>query len=273
LSDYDRGADPGADIRFVGGPEAQTPSTKQHFIQAYMDRWRMKYDDVLFIDDTMSEVLSLKGICRTLHVPTKGMNPQMIADICQLVAVPESQNQQRSVQQGESARADVHGGFWDLISAMQNVEFAPRARTSTEASVGILNRGDPAVTACKDDRCQVWSKSNNAWCRGVVMGQDGPMIRVEFTTVDGNVFSKSLPVGCEDLRIEKAVTREAPLGPGSSVNHAHWSSQPLSRQASGNGGVRLVEANSDDEGKSCFLNHTKDRDNRRVREGGPCCTQ
>jgi len=88
--DYDLTADPGQDICFIGGPECQIPASKQEFVQTYMIQRRLSFDDVLFIDDTMSEITMMEDTCQTIHVASKGgMGPELFEEICQRAAEPQ----------------------------------------------------------------------------------------------------------------------------------------------------------------------------------------
>lgn len=79
---FDAQANPGADSRFLGNAACQLSGTKQQWIKQYMSQRGLGFDDVLFIDDDVQEVMSVGQICQTIQVSGgKGMGPRTFAEI------------------------------------------------------------------------------------------------------------------------------------------------------------------------------------------------
>merc|ERR1719446_721479 len=53
------------------------------------------------------------------------------------------------------------------------------------------------------DHIEVWSKSLNNWCPGIVEHLEGPMVNVKFRAPNGNYLTKGVPRGHGELRLIK----------------------------------------------------------------------
>jgi len=72
------------------------------------------------------------------------------------------------------------------------------------------------------DQIEIWSNSQNAWCRGSVLKIEGELVNVKYTSGDGQAMTKLMPNGHEYLRHlqkpQKAVPPPPPP-PGRSPQH------------------------------------------------------
>jgi len=103
LHEYDKGANPGTDARYLGSPECQIPSSKQSVVAEYMRCRGLEFNDVLFVDDTLDEVRNMQRTCQTIHVKTRtGMDQSIMQDLINMAVsggLPEDQ-QRRDASRG-----------------------------------------------------------------------------------------------------------------------------------------------------------------------------
>lgn len=175
MAEYDHSANPGADVRFLAGPECQLPGSKSEFVQGYLNQKGLRFLDAVFIDDTMEEIVGMTSTCQTIHVNTRGMTSQTFAEILRLLPVAQA----------------CEAPLPPLISL--NPQVANQNHPTGQASFLDTRRSQFA---------QVWSNGHQAWCPAVVVGRDGPMIHVNYDAPNGQQFSKSLPEGCPELRLQ-----------------------------------------------------------------------
>jgi len=77
---------------YVGTEEVRLKDTKGLTIQGMMQARKLRYEEVIFIDDMPQEIQEVCGMCKTLHVePLKGMGVKEFDYISQLAAKDQGQ--------------------------------------------------------------------------------------------------------------------------------------------------------------------------------------
>lgn len=80
------------------------------------------------------------------------------------------------------------------------------------------------------ENIEIWSQSQNAWCRGHILKLEGDLVNVKYTSPDGQTMTKLMPNGHEYLRHEERQQQQAmpppppPPGRGSRESSHHMDS-------------------------------------------------
>lgn len=233
---YDATANPGADARYLAGPQNQLTGSKQQFLRNYMNQRGLGYDDVVFIDDTLEEVTSMQQTCKAIHVLTNGMGPQTFAEITRLAA---AQNSPTGSYVPPSLLSQAGFGFsagdaspFNLFSQAASPAPAsfmePRTGSFIGAPFSYSPSGPPPLGASgpsgplrgppplgdsgqgrffggpeeiyANANIEVFSRQYNSWCPGVIDEYDGPMVKLRYVAPDGSCFAKATPKGHPELR-------------------------------------------------------------------------
>merc|ERR1719456_1874238 len=78
------------------------------------------------------------------------------------------------------------------------------------ASIAPKQASSPGVFKV-GDKVEIWSNSQNAWCRGSVEKLEGELVNIKYTSNDGQNMTKLMPNGHEFLRhLEQQVVPPPP---------------------------------------------------------------
>lgn len=264
-SEHDLRPDPGPDVCFLGGPECQVAISKQDFVQSYMQQRRLNFNDVLFIDDTMSEVKSLQETCQTLHITDKeGMSPQAFMEV------------RRRAREGDRQLHDCAPQMRYPSKAIPAIPLG-HAKTLSSSSAPFAFGVSPQSPPQQEECAEVWSNSSGAWCQAIITGCDEPLIHVEFTAADGQRFQKSLPRGHKDLKLlpgspsmglkdlqllrNPSAERKSFLHP---IAGPPAQALPTAKDWQRGGNIHVVEADADEGLSICHLGSQA----KRIEQGG-----
>merc|ERR1719440_722216 len=88
-----------------------------------------------------------------------------------------------------------------VVAAPTEKEVAPQA-----TSAGVYKKGD---------QIEIWSNSQNSWCRGSIEKIQGDLVNVKYVAPDGQTMTKLMPNGHETLRhLQQQVVPPPPPPPG-----------------------------------------------------------
>lgn len=82
------------------------------------------------------------------------------------------------------------------------------------------------------DKIEIWSNSQNSWCRGSVEKLQGELVNVKYMSSDGQAMTKLMPSGHEYLRhLSQQVVPPPPPPPGRNSHHLDQMPPPLAESA------------------------------------------
>jgi hypothetical protein len=144
---------------------------------------------------------------------------------------------QGSIQSVEDGKVSVKYASPDgqpMVKQMpEGHEHLRHAQTASTGNAGASKKQVSSSGVYKvGDQIEIWSQSNNAWCRGSIEKLQGELVNVKYQSPDGPTMTKLMPNGHEYLRhLEQQGVPPPPPPPGRSMEYGNDMPPPLSESA------------------------------------------